>query len=237
MAIIKADFHIHTSEDRKDVIRYSALELIDMARQRGFSCLAITNHDLCTWSEYLRDYARERGICLIPGMEATIEGRHVLLINFDFRDITVSSLADLYDMRRENSLIIAPHPFFPSPVALRRKFVRHLELFDAAEWSHFFCRRINFNLKMKKIARLACLPVVGTSDAHQRVQFDTTYTLVEAEEAEPDAVIQAVKHGRVNVVTRPLPFLKLLEINAKMTLRNHLLQRLPGRYLESYHKV
>ena len=224
MSLIKADFHIHSSEDRKDVIHYSAMELIDMACKRGFSCLAITNHDACVWSEYLRDYAREREICLLPGMEATIQGRHVLLINFDFSTMSVSRLEDLYRLRREDSLIIAPHPFYPSLVALRKRFVRHIDLFDAAEWSHFFCRRINFNLKMKRVVEAAGIPVVGTSDAHQRAQFDTTYSLVDSEEIEPEAIIQAVKKGRVKVVTRPLSFLQLLEINFKMSMRNHVLK-------------
>jgi len=197
-----------------------------MASARGFSCLAITNHDTCTWTEYLRDYARERGICLLPGMEATVEGRHVLLINFDFRQISVSSFRDLYRIKREDSLIIAPHPFYPSPVALRKKFVRHINVFDAAEWSHFFCKRINFNLKMEKTARAAGLPVVGTSDAHQRRQFDTTYSMVDAEAREPEAIIQAIRQGRVEVVTRPLPLKRLLEINIRMTFRNQIIKRL-----------
>ncbi len=224
MSAFKADFHIHTAEDRRDLVRYSAMELIDMARERGFSCLAITNHEQCTWSEYLRDYARERGICLLPGMEATVQGRHVLLINFDFSDVSVSSFSDLYNLRRDNALIIAPHPFYPSRVALGRQFIKHLELFDAAEWSHFFCRKINFNLKMEKVARAHGLPVVGTSDAHQRMQFDTTYSMVEADEAEPEAIIQAVKKGDIKVVTRPLSFLQLLQINFRMTARNHVLK-------------
>ncbi len=225
MTSVKADFHIHTSEDRRDLIRYSSTELIEMGRRRGFSCLAITNHDTCIWSEYLRDYARERGICLLPGMEATIQGRHVLLINFDFDAISVSRLEDLYRLRSKDSLIIAPHPFYPSPVALGKRFVKHLDLFDAAEWSHFFCRRINFNLKMEKLARASGLPVVGTSDAHQRIQFDTTYSVLDAEELEPESIIRAVKKGRVKVVTRPLPLPKLLEINIRMAVRNHILKR------------
>lgn len=224
MIPVKADFHIHTSEDRKDLIRYSARELIDMGRKKGFSCLAITNHDTCVWSEYLRDYAKERGICLLPGMEATLQGRHVLLINLDFKKISVSRLEDLYSLRSENSLIIAPHPFYPSPVALRKKFVRHLKLFDAAEWSHFFCRHINFNLKMERVAKASGLPVVGTSDAHQRAQFDTTYSVLDAENLEPESIIQAVKQGRVKVVTRPLALPQLLEINIKMAVRNHIIK-------------
>ncbi len=230
MACLKADFHIHTAEDQKDLVRYSALELIDMAREKGFSCLAITNHDICTWTEYLRDYAKERGICLLPGMEATIQGRHVLLINFDFRNLpSISTFEDLYRIRRQDALIIAPHPFYPSLVALRKKFIKHIGLFDAAEWSHFFCKRINFNIKMEKTSKRAGLPIIGTSDAHQRKQFDTTYTLVDAETPEPGAVVQAVRRGRVEVVTRPLPLLRLLEINVKMALRNKIIKRLGSK--------
>ncbi len=230
MALVKADFHIHTSEDRKDLVHYSATELIDMARDRGFSCLAITNHDLCTWSEYLRDYAKERGICLLPGMEATIEGRHVLLINFDFERVSASTFKDLYKIRTDDALIIAPHPFYPSMVALRGKFTKYMELFDAAEWSHFFCRKINFNIRMERLAKAAGLPVVGTSDAHQKIQFNTTYSLVDVDEVTPEAVVRAVRKGRVRVVTRPLPFMQLLQINMKMAVRNSIIKRVKKNF-------
>ena len=220
MTLLKADFHIHTSEDPRDYIRYSALELIDMAHDLGYQVLSITNHDKCTYSSYLRDYAKERGIILLPGMEATIEKKHVLLINFPFEDLSISTLKDLYKLSNERGLIIAPHPFYPSPVALGRKFIEHLKVFDAVEWSHFYSKRINnFNLKMERIAKKANIPIVGTSDAHQRIQFHTTYTLVDSEFDEM-AVIEAVKTGRVEIITNPMPFASLLKINIKMLVRN-----------------
>ncbi|MCK4425857.1 MAG: PHP domain-containing protein, partial [Deltaproteobacteria bacterium] len=74
MTLLKTDLHIHTSEDPEDLILYSATELIDMAHRLAYAVLAITNHSCVTYSEYLRDYARERGIVLIPCMEATIQG-------------------------------------------------------------------------------------------------------------------------------------------------------------------
>ncbi len=236
MEPLKADLHIHTSEDPRDLIRYSALELIDMAHEAGFKVLSITNHDTCTYSHYLRDYAKERGIILLPGMEATIEGKHVLLINFPFREMTVSTFKDIYRYKSENSLIIAPHPFYPSPVALGRKFLKHFSLFDAAEWSHFFSKRINFNLKMERIAKRRGLPIVGTSDAHQRVQFNNTYSIVFSY-PEKEAVIQSIKNGMVKVKTRPLKFSTLLEINFKMFFRNQLIKRFDSFWLPKDAKV
>jgi len=235
MALLKADFHIHTSEDPRDFIKYSACELIDMAHGLGYQVLSITNHDKCTWSAYLRDYARERGILLIPGMEATIQGKHVLLLNFEFESLSVFSIKDLYALKRQGGLIVAPHPYYPSPVALGRHFTRNLGLFDAVEWSHFFCNAINFNRRMERVATEAGIPMVGTSDAHQRRQFHTTYSLVEAE-PHVDSVIEAVKKGKVEVETTPLSLMELLKINATMVFRNLLFKKLGFPDSAIFHK-
>ena len=42
---IKLDLHIHTLDDPKDKLDYSAHELLARARRLGFSVLAITLHD------------------------------------------------------------------------------------------------------------------------------------------------------------------------------------------------
>ena len=226
MNLLKADLHIHTSEDPEDFIRYSATELIDMAHGLGYSVLSITNHNCLTFDSFLRDYAKERGIILIPGMEATIQRRHVLLYNLDFHDIKKSDLSSLYDQKSDDSLIIAPHPYFPSPVALRGLFHRYLDLFDAVEYSHFYTKAVNFNQKALAIAAQKGLPVVGTSDAHQRRQFHRTYSLIEAE-PEIESVIDAIKKGRVQVVTQPLTFFEAMHISFSMVFRNQVLQQLP----------
>ena len=224
MALLKTDLHIHTSEDPEDLILYSATDLIDMAHRLGYSVLAITNHNCVTYSEYLRDYARERGIVLIPGMEATIQGRHILLHNLDFKQVKRDKIANLEYLKRPDNLIVAPHPYFPSPVALRGMLRRHVNLFDAVEHCHCYTERLDFNRPAIKFAKEHNLPMIGTSDAHQRCQFHTTYSLIEAE-PDPESVIQAVKSGKVRIVTRPLPLFLILKINLKMFWRNKILKR------------
>ncbi len=235
MTLLKADFHIHTSEDPKDYIKYSAYELIDMAHDLGYQVLSITNHDKCTWTPYLNDYAKERGILLIPGMEATIQGKHVLLINLPFDQLSVSKIKDLYRIPRETGLIVAPHPYFPSPVALGKHFTKNLDLFDAAEWSHFFCKSINFNKPMERIAQKSGITILGTSDAHQRRQFHTTYSLIEAD-MEIHSVIEAIKQGKVRVETRPLALTELFKINTIMLYRNLFYKKLRLFEPEDFHK-
>jgi predicted metal-dependent phosphoesterase TrpH len=224
MALLKADLHVHTAEDPEDLVCYRATELINRAQNLGYAVLAVTNHNRVTYNAYLRDYARERGIVLLPGVEATIQGRHVLLYNLAFGDVDRSNLAALARVRSPESLIIAPHPFYPSPVSLRGLLRRHLSIFDAVEYCHFYTSSMDFNSSARSLAARHGLPLIGTSDAHQRAQLHTTYSIIDAE-PKPEAVIEAIKAGRVRVVTSPLRLSFLFQVKAKMLWRNEVLQR------------
>jgi len=95
------------------------------------------------------------------------------------------------------------------------------------ELSHFYCRSIDFNRRAVKTAREHGLPLVGTSDAHQRRQFHTTWSEVDAE-PDPASVIEAVKAGKTTPCTTPLPLTTLIRINTLMVWRNHFVQRVSG---------
>ncbi len=222
MKPLKADFHVHTAEDPQDYIRYSAKELIEMAAAKGFSVLAITNHNSVEYSDYLRDFARERGIILVPGMEATIEGRHVVALNMDFSRLSFGSLKSIQEAKARGGIALAPHPFSPATVALGKKLLRYRALFDCLEFCHCYTRHIDFNRRAMAVAKELGLPLVGTSDAHQRGQFGITYSLVYSE-PQVDAVLDALRQGRVEVVSRPLRLGQALEINLRMVWRNKFL--------------
>ena len=53
--------------------------------------------------------------------------------------------------------------------------------------------------------------MVANSDAHVLEQFGLAYSLVEAEKT-PEAIIKAIKAGRVEVVSRPLSLAALIRI-------------------------
>lgn len=204
---LKADFHVHTREDPKDgYIKYTAKELLDRAAELGFDVITIANHGEMYFHEELRRYAEEREILLIPGVEACVEGKHVLLVNCrqgqSYR--RGLKLATIRSYAGEESLIIAPHPFYPKSYCLQGKLEQHIQVFDAIEYSHLHFRMLNFNKKAVALAKRCQLPLVGTSDAHQLEKLHTTYSLIDAEEKSIPAVLQAVRDGRVEVVTRAL---------------------------------
>ncbi|MFQ6065856.1 MAG: PHP-associated domain-containing protein [bacterium] len=201
---LKADLHVHTSEDPKDRVGYSARQLIDHASQKGFDVLAITNHGLCTHNDFLREYATSKGILLIPGIEFSVEGKHIVLLNAgDDIPQKIQSLQKLRDYKGEESLVIAPHPYFPMFQALKSKLEEYFNVFDAIEYTHFYFHRINYNKKAERKAREFNLPLIGVSDAHLLRQVGLTYSLIEAEKT-VEAVIEAIRKKRIQIVTQPM---------------------------------
>jgi predicted metal-dependent phosphoesterase TrpH len=202
--MLKVEFHSHTAEDPIDRIPYTTLELVDRASALGYDALAVTLHDRQLDVARYEAYAAERGIVLIPGIERTIQGKHVLLLNFSSATEDVQSFEDLAHLKRlESGLIIAPHPFFPSTTCLGgRLLARYRGLFDAVEWNGMFTKMVNFNRPAEGWARLHGLPMVGGGDVHRLSQLGTTWSLVDAP-ATPAAICAAVIAGRVSVSATP----------------------------------
>ena len=123
---LKADLHLHTAEDPLDRVRHTAKELISKAADEGFDVISITNHHQMTFNHDLLSYAQDRGILLIPGVEMTIQRRHVLVLNPPPHRMC-SDFLSLSKLRRPETLIIAPHPYFPGTYSLNGYLLKHSE--------------------------------------------------------------------------------------------------------------
>lgn len=82
------DLHIHTNVSDGHLSPY---EVIDKALENNCRILSITDHDsIDAYSDELFDYAEERNMILIPGVEISTKtdrcGIHVLGYNFDIND-------------------------------------------------------------------------------------------------------------------------------------------------------
>jgi predicted metal-dependent phosphoesterase TrpH len=228
MQMIKVDLHIHTAADPMDRISYTSKELIDRAAALGYRALAITLHERQLDIRPLTGYAAERGIVLIPGIERTVEGRHVLLLNFESGTEEVQTFEDLARLKRRLSgLVVAPHPFFPHRCCLGGELDRHADLFDAVEWNAMFTATLNFNRRAQRWAARHGKPLVGNGDVHRLPQLGSTYSLVDAE---PDAasICAAIAAGRVRVETQPLSWARAAGIMASLMFGNVAAKRDPS---------
>jgi predicted metal-dependent phosphoesterase TrpH len=217
--VLKVDLHLHSSEDPVDVIDHNAHQLIDKAAELGFDALALTLHDSDLRDPTLVAYAGERGIVLVPGVERTIDGCHVVLLNFAESTDHVRTFEDLAELRRTgNGLVIAAHPYFPDRTCLRSRLDRHVDLFDAVEWSYFWTSGLNFNTKAAQFAAKQGKPLVANSDLHDLRQLGRTYSLVLADR-DPDSICAAIREGHVSIHTSPVPKLELARVLGGMFRR------------------
>src|SRR6266516_4371375 len=84
---IKIDLHIHTLDDPKDAVDYSAHQLLERARLLGFRALAITLHDAVFDRQEVFADAAAMGILLIPAAEVRLCGADVVALSVTAREI------------------------------------------------------------------------------------------------------------------------------------------------------
>lgn len=216
--MLKVELHAHTDGDPADRIHHTAPQLIDHAASLGYQALAITLHDRYFDPAGWASYARTRGVVLLSGIERTIGRQHVLLVNFPQACAAVRSFEDIVRLKQAcGGLVIAPHPFYPIISALRSSLDDHAAVIDAVEFNAMYTRRLNFNHRAVEWALEHGKPLVGNTDLHLLEQMGTTYSLVDAT-AEPDAICDAIRAGRVELCTQPLRELQAAGLFAKIVL-------------------
>src|SRR5438067_4182951 len=113
---IKLDLHIHTLDDPKDALDYSAHELLERAVALGFGVLAITLHDAVFDRVEVFADAAAMGILLIPAAEVRLQGADAILLNVTAEEVAaLKNFDDLRKLRACRGLsifTIAPHPFY-----------------------------------------------------------------------------------------------------------------------------
>lgn len=231
MPFLKAQMHIHTSEDYFDGphISYSAEGFILLAREYNYNFISITNHDtMFNRSKLLslRDYAAQNGIIYIPGVEKRLHNKDILLYfdyTVDAQEILkkIHSLDDIRNFRRSGQirLVIIPHPFFHFH-SMGRVIDDYLDMIDAIEFNWFYTSKTYFNphsfitafwLNMNthgiEYAKKYNFPLVANGDLHKLDWFDKDYTLIKC-----DPTLEAFYRTFTDIKRRNLSFNELQSI-------------------------
>jgi predicted metal-dependent phosphoesterase TrpH len=168
---IKIDLHIHTLDDPKDAVDFSAHQLLERARSFGFRVLAITLHDAVFDRKEVFADAAAMGILL---------GADVIVLNVTAEEIAqVKNFDDLRRLRarRGNSIFtIAPHPFYVVGGSIGSRLFAEIDCFDAIEYCHFHIGPFNPNRRARRVATRFGKPMIATSDAHRLHAFGRHYT-------------------------------------------------------------
>ena len=166
--------------------------LAGAARLRGLDGVALTNHDY--YREFdLGDAGPDgRFAETIPGIEISTTRGHVLVVGPDPPRRTEPgdlSPAEAVDLAHDRGCAaIVAHPY-------RNSTVREVDAdFDAVEINGKHPRTEEW---VRELADRHGLPLVGGSDAHFPIEVGRAYTEVDAEEFSPEAVVEAIRDGRV----------------------------------------
>lgn len=214
----KACLHLHINEDPIENIGYSAYQAIDKAFEHGFLVIAFTCHNKFIDNKKYQQYANQKGILLLSGIEATIEGKHVLIYNCTQEVESISTFNQLrqYKKKYPEILIIAAHPYHLTKECLSLKLIEHIDLFDAIEFSFFYHKLFNPNKKAIKTGKTYKKPIIATADIHFLEFFNVCYTTVEATKLEAKNIIEAIKKNRVDITSKSFSILELIRISYKM---------------------
>src|SRR6478752_6189975 len=177
---IKIDLHIHTLDDPKDAVDFSAHQLLERARSLGFRVLAITLHDAVFDRKEVFADAADMGILLISAAEVRLLGADVIVLNVTAEEVAgLKNFDDLRQLRarRGNSVFtVAPHPFYIFGGSIGSRLFAEIDCFDAIEFCHFHFGLFNPNRRAKRVAARFGKPMVATSDAHRLHAFGRHYT-------------------------------------------------------------
>ena len=212
---IKIDLHIHTLDDPKDAVDYSAHQLLERARLLGFRVLAITLHDAVFDREEVFADAAAMGILLIPAAEVRLCGADVIILNVTGEEIAaLKTFNDLRRLRarRGNSIFtIAPHPFYVFGGSIGSRLIAEIDCFDAIELCHFHHGLFNPNRRAKKVASRFGKPLIATSDAHRLHAFGRHYTRIPTPpELTLENVLASLRAGPLNLTSPPCSFVDLV---------------------------
>jgi predicted metal-dependent phosphoesterase TrpH len=211
---IKIDLHIHTVDDPKDVIDYSAHQLLERAKQLGLGVLAITLHDAVFDRADVFADAAAMGMLLIPAAEMRIEGADMILLNVTAAEISrLKTFDDVRRLRADRGLsmfTIAPHPFYVLGGSIGERLIEEIDCFDGIELCHFHKGLFDLNRRATKVAAQFNKPLIATSDAHQLHAFGRHYTSVPCPaELTIENIFAALRNGPRQVISPSASILDL----------------------------
>lgn len=219
--MLKVQLHCHCSADPIDHINYSAKELIDEAQRLKYDVLCITLHRKLFFNKKIQKYAAKKGLLLIPGIEFEINNKHILAVNAH-QDITnVDNFEKLatYRQNHPETLIIAPHPFFPTSYCLQKDLIDNILLFDAIEISWAYTKTKDYNKKALALAKRWRKPLVATADCHILSELNIGYTLVEAKK-NALSIIKAIRQNKIEIHTKPTSYFKIARFTIQLSWQN-----------------
>lgn len=160
---MKCDLHCHTFYSYDSSA--SPKEMVDAALKKGIDCLAITDHGEVRGAIEAIEYAKEKPILIIPGIEIKTKEGDILGLNIKEKiGEGFSSKEAILNIKKMGGIAIIPHPFaifypFKSKIDEILELIDGIEVLNASVFG-------SGNKKAVELAKKYDLPFTVGSDAH-----------------------------------------------------------------------
>jgi len=188
---LKIDPHVHT---RHSDSSSSVKDVLNAARQRGLDGIALTDHD--NIGSWISAPQLDSDLLIIPGIEVTTKDGHLLLLGIKEmppEDLDAVAASDY--TRKRGGIVIVPHPKIPF-ISIGESIIERIRP-DAIETYNAKVPFAYITRKSIKLAERLRIPQTGGSDAHSDKTVGDMYTVVEAEDRTVEAVLDAIKKGKI----------------------------------------
>lgn len=172
--------------------------------------VAITDHDTNKGYIYLtKNYSRqikENNLIIIPGIEITLKGGHILLYNYfkiPHKKIDIHELID--EVHDENGVIVLAHPLdlLKRSKYLKKDILSRIDGLEVANGSDLLL--YNNAKKLCKIARQYNLMETAGSDSHLIQSIAQTGIIVNENIENPYELFDIIKNRKHEIMMKKTP--------------------------------
>jgi hypothetical protein len=206
---MKFDLHVHSNYSKDSNSSHD--DIFEVILKRGLDGFAICDHDTVEGGLACEKRALERGldITVIPGVEVTSSKGHILVLGIRKNIESLLSPEETIERaRRLGGTVIIPHPFKQSSHGIGS--FEGLDI-DAVEVFNSRCILNTANLKAETESKRLGIPGVGGSDSHVPEMVGQAYTEIDASENTMEAVLRAIREGKVAPAGKSTPIPTILE--------------------------
>ena len=176
--------------------------MIEAAKRRGLSGIAVTDHNTCDAVNYLTRKGLMRpdgeavdGFLIIPGVEVSTADGHLLCLGTTLPFMKGMPAVEVAAAIRERGgIAIAPHPYDSFRAGIREAVLDQLDL-AALETFNAAVSLKGFNQKAGAYAARRGLAATAASDAHHASAAGICSTAYELEKLSVSSLLEAIPMG------------------------------------------
>lgn len=193
---MKADLHIHTSYSHDSAS--PPKEMVKAALSKGINCIAITDHNEIKGAVEAIEFASDKPILIIPGIE--IKSRKGDILGLGIKKLIPKGLSareTIKEIKRSGGIAIIPHPFafnnnFKGNLKNLMDYIDGIEVLNASVFG-------KGNQKAFEFAQKYNLPFIAASDAHSPKFVGRAHLEIPGNNLSIEEIFKEIKNRNVKI--------------------------------------